>query len=182
MRIRPNERQHIADLIREELEQANQRIAERILQFECLPAANKDDKFDNVRRFYNDLVEKDWTEADEEALGGFADLSEDDIKRMMREAFRRSRVHPVPSFASLINVLKRIEGEPNADAGLALNNPDAVSAPERERLANVLHKELAEAAIEIANKLKLGDTKADIVREQLEIVEGAVVGQFTPLV
>ena len=182
MRIRPNERQHIADLIREELEQANQKISERLLQFECLPAANKEDKFDNVRRFYNDLVEKDWTEADEEALGGFADLSEDDIKRMMREAFRRSRVHPVPSFASLINVLKRIEGEPNAEAGLALNNPDAVSASERERIANVLHNELTAAADEIANKLKLGDTKADIVREQLEIVEGAIVGQFTPLV
>jgi hypothetical protein len=182
MRIRPSERQHITDVIREELEQANQKIAERIVQFECLPVANKDDKFDNVRRFYNDLVEKDWTEADEETLSGFTDLSEDDIKRMMREAFRRSRVHPVPSFASLINVLKRIEGEPNGDAGLALNNPDAVSASERERLANVLHEELAGAADEIANRLKLGDAKADIVREQLETVEGAVVSRFTPLV
>ena len=182
MRIRPNERQHIADIIREELEQANQRISERILQFECQPAENKEDKFDSVRRFYNDLVEKDWTDADEEILSGFTDLSEADIKRMMREAFRRSRVHPVPSFASLINVLKRNEGEPNDEAGLSLNNPDAVSAPERERLANVLHKELAEAAGEIANRLKLGEAKADIVREQLQVVEGAIVGQFTPLV
>jgi hypothetical protein len=182
MRIRPNERQHITDVIREELEQANQKIAERIVQFECIPVTNKAEKFDNVRRFYNDLVEKDWTEADEEVLGSFAELSEDEIKQMMREAFRRSRVHPVPSFASLINVLKRIEGEPNGDAGLSLNNPDAVSAPERERLANVLHEELTEAANEIANRLKLGETKADIVREQLEIVEGAIVSRFTPLV
>jgi hypothetical protein len=182
MRIRPNERQHIADIIREELEQANQRINERIVQFECQPLENKEDKFDNVRRFYNDLIEKDWTEADEESLGGFSDLSEGDIKRMMREAFRRSRVHPVPSFASLINVLKRIEGEPSSEAGLSLNNPDAVSASERERIANVLHKELTEAADEIASRLKLGDAKADIVREQLEIVEGAIVSRFTPLV
>ncbi|MFP5263365.1 MAG: hypothetical protein ACLGJB_15800 [Blastocatellia bacterium] len=182
MRIRPNERQYIADVIREELEQANQRIAERIVQFECPPATNKDEKFDNVRRFYNDLAEKEWTEADEEALGGFADLSEGDIKRMMREAFRRSRVHPVPSFASLINVLKRNEGEQNGDAGVSLNNPDAVSASERERIANVLHKELTEAADEIADRLKLGDAKADVVREQLQIVEGAIVSRFTPLV
>jgi hypothetical protein len=182
MRIRPNERQHIADLIREELEQANQRISERIVQYECQPAENKEDNFDSVRRFYNDLVEKDWTDADEETLNGFTDLSEADIKRMMREAFRRSRVHPIPSFASLINVLKRIEGEPPSEAGLSLNNPDAVPASERERLANVLHKELTEAVDEIANRLKLGEAKADIVREQLQIVEGAIVGQFTPLV
>jgi hypothetical protein len=181
MRIRPNERQHIADLIREEFEQANQRISERLVQFECQPVENRTDKFDSVRRFYSDLVEKDWTEADEESLAGFSNLSEADIKQMMREAFRRSRVHPVPSFASLINVLRRMEGEPDG-AGLSLNNPDAVSAPERERLANVLHKELTEAAEEIASRLKLGDSKADIVREQLEIVEGAVVGHFTPLV
>jgi hypothetical protein len=57
-----------------------------------------------------------------------------------------------------------------------------VSAPERERIANVLHKELNEAVDVIANRLNLGDTKAEIVREQLEIVEGAIVGQFTPLV
>lgn len=182
MRIRPNERHHIADLIREELEQANRRISERIAQFECHPVENKEDNFAGVRRFYNDLVEKDWTEADEETLAGFTDLSEVEIKRMMREAFRRSRVHPVPSFASLINVLKRTEAEANEEAGLSLNNPDAVSASERERIANVLHKELTEAADEIANRLKLGGTKVDIVREQLEIVEGAIVSRFTPLV
>jgi len=84
--------------------------------------------------------------------------------------------------ASLINVLKRNEAEPSSEAGLALFNPDAVSAPERERIANVLHKELDEAAEEIANRLKLGDTKAEMVREQLQIVEGAIVGQLTPLV
>ena len=182
MRIRPNERQYIADIIHEELDRASQRISERINEFECQPAANKEDKFDSVRSFYSDLIEKDWTDADEEALNGFSDLSEDEIKRMMREAFRRSRVHPVPSFASLINVLKRNEAEANSDSGLALFNPDAVSASERERIANVLHKELTEAVDEIASRLKLGDAKAEMVREQLEIVEGAIVGQFTPLV
>ncbi|HEX8185491.1 MAG TPA: hypothetical protein VF747_12085 [Blastocatellia bacterium] len=182
MRIRPNERQYIADIIREELEQANQRISERIFEFECQPAANKEDSFACVRRFYTDLVDKDWTEADEETLNSFSDLNEDEIKRMMREAFRRSRVHPVPNFASLINVLKRNEDEANGEAGLGLINPDAVSASERERIANVLHKELTEAVDEIANRLKLGETKAEIVREQLEIVEGAIVGRFTPLV
>src|SRR5215216_4353171 len=182
MRIRPNERQYIADIIREELEQANLKISARISEFECQPAANKEDKFDSVRNFYSDLVNKDWTDSDEETLRSFSDVSEDEIKRMMREAFRRSRVHPVPNFASLINVLKRNEGEPNGDFGLSLNNPDAVSASERERIANVVQRELMEAVDEIANKLKLGGTKAEIVREQLEIVEGAIVGEFTPLV
>jgi hypothetical protein len=79
-------------------------------------------------------------------------------------------------------VLKRNEDEANGEAGLGLINPDAVSASERERIANVLHKELTEAVDEIANRLKLGETKAEIVREQLEIVEGAIVGRFTPLV
>ena len=182
MRIKQIERQYIADIIQEELGQASQKINERIYEFECQPAANLEDKFASVRRFYTDLVDKDWMDADEEVLRSLSDLSEDEIKRMMREAFRRSRVHPVPSFASLINVLKRSEIEPNNEAGLALFNPDAVSASERERIANVLHKELDEAADEIANRLKLGDTKAEIVREQLQIVEGAIVGQFTPLV
>ena len=182
MRIRQNERQYIADIIQEELGQASQRISERIFEFECQPAANKEDSFDSVRRFYTDLVDKDWIDADEEVLRTLSDLSEDEIKRMMREAFRRSRVHPVPSFASLINVLKRTDAEPSGDTGVALFNPDAVSASERERIANVLHKELNEAVDEIANRLKLGDAKAEVVREQLEIVEGAIVGQFTPLV
>jgi hypothetical protein len=99
---------------------------------------------------------------------------------MMREAFRRSRVHPVPSFASLMNTLKKSNGY--AHGAGTLSNPDAISAVERERIANLLHTELTEAAQEIANRLKLGDTKAEIVREQLEAVEGTIISRFTPLV
>jgi hypothetical protein len=61
-------------------------------------------------------------------------------------------------------------------------NPDAISAVERERIANLLHLELEEAARGIAARLKLGDTKLDIIREELEIVEGAIISRFTPLV
>lgn len=182
MRLRPTERQQITDLLRDEIEQATSRVSERLAQYEYQPAESKADQLDGVRRFYSELTEKDWTTADEDALTSLNDLGEGDIKQMLREAFRRSRVHPVPSFASLINVLKRDADAPAADAGASLNNPDAIPAGERERLANTLHHELLEAADEIARRLKLTDTKADIVREQLEIIAGTIIGYFTPLV
>ena len=182
MRIRPNERQQITDILHEELEEANRRISERLGQYECQPASSKEDSFDDVRRLYNDLVDKNWTEADEESLNGFAELSEEEIKRMMCEAFRRSRVHPIPSFASLINVLKRNDGDPVSELATTLNNPDAIGAMEREHIANILHDELKEAADLIAARLKLDDTKAEILREQLQVIEGTIVSRMTPLV
>src|SRR6185312_3498527 len=107
---------------------------------------------------------------------------ESEIKEMMREAFRRSRLYPIPSFASLINALKKDSGEASSQPAGSLNNPDAVPQVERERIANMLHQDLVEAADEISRRLKLADTKADIVREQLEIAEGAIIARFTPLV
>lgn len=182
MRIRLNERQYISDILREELEQANDRIGQRLAQFECGPPVYKDDQFDGVRRFYDDLVNKDWTETDEDCLQTLSDKNEEEIKAMMREAFRRSRVHPIPSFPSLINVLKKGEDSNSTETAPRLGNPDAVSSDERERLANILRGELTEAAQEISSRLGLSDSKSEIVREQLEIVEGSIVSRFTPLV
>jgi hypothetical protein len=182
MRLRPTERQQIFDLLREEIEGATNRVSERLAQYEYQPAKSKSDELDGVRQFYSELTEKDWTAADEAALANLHELCEGEIKQMLRDAFRRSRVYPIPSFASLVNVMKRVEEEPHAPAGVSLNNPDAMPAAERDRLANTLHRELLEAADEIAQRLKLGETKAEIVREQLEVVAGAIIGRFMPLV
>lgn len=182
MRIRQQAQQRIAEVLREELEEASRRIRDRLSELERRPVASKDDSLDGVRRFYQDLTDNDWTEADEEALGGLADSTEEQTKRMMREAFRRSRVHPIPSFASLINVARKGPGMSALDAAAPFANPDAVPAAERERLANLLHRGLSAAAHEIASRLELTGTKADVVREQLEDVEGAIISEFTPLV
>ena len=180
IRIKPNERQHLSDVIREELDQAERRIDERLAQYECQPAASKQDEFDNVRRFYVDLTNNDWTDADEETLNNYSSLGEEEIKDMMRQAFRRSRVYPVPNFASLMNTLRKDNG--HIESLGQLRNSDAISAAEREHIANLLHQELTDAAHEIASRLQLGDTKAEVVREQLETVEGAIISRFTPLV
>src|ERR1041385_2250015 len=126
MRLRPNERQEIADILHEELKEATRRISERLAEFECQPASSKEDQMDNVRRFYTDLTDKDWTDADEETLNDYADLGEGEIKEMMREAFRRSRMYPVPNFASLINALKNVSGDPTSQPAGSYNNLDAV--------------------------------------------------------
>src|SRR5215210_6252548 len=110
MRVKANERQHLSDIIREELDQAERRIHERLSQYECQPAASKQDELDNVRRFYMDLANNEWTDADEETLNSYSSLGEAEIKDMMRHAFRRSRVFPVPSFASLMNTLRKDNG------------------------------------------------------------------------
>lgn len=184
MRIRPNERQFITDIFLEEIEEASRRISERLSQFECPPTETSGDKFDGVRRFYEDLTGKAWEESDEEALQNLGEVSEGEVKRMMREAYLRSRIHPVPSFSYLINLLKRGESEASEGNGSAqkLGNPDAISAVERERIANLLHNELIEASSEIASRLNLADSKADVIREQLQVVEGRIIGEFTPLV
>jgi len=101
---------------------------------------------------------------------------------MLRDAFRRSRVHPVPSLASLINVSRKGPGTSALDGAVSFANPDAVPAAERERIANLLHRGLIAAASEIASRLELSGTKADVVREHLEDVEGAIISEFTPLV
>jgi hypothetical protein len=182
MRLRPNERQEISDILQEEIKDANRRIIERLAEFECQPASTKEDQMDGIRRFYVDLAEKDWTDADEETLSGYSDLGENAIKEMMREAFRKLRVYPVPSFASLIKTLRTELPDPSPQPMGSLNNIDAVPAVDRERIANMLHQDLLEAADEISKRLKLADTKAKIVHEQLEIVAGSIIARFTPLV
>jgi len=182
MRIRQQEHQRLAEILSEELEEAGRRITDRLSELERRPVASKDDSKDGVRRFYQDLTDNDWTEADEQALGGLADSTEEQTKHMMREAFRRSRVHPIPSLASLINVARKGPGASAPDTGVSYANPDAVPAAERERMANLLHRGLRAAASEIASRLDLTGAKADVVREQLEDVEGAIVSEFTPLV
>lgn len=182
MRIKQQEHQRIAEIVREELEETSRRIRDRLSEIDRPPVPSKDDSLDGVRRFYQDLTDNDWTEADEEALGGLADSTEEQTKRMMREAFRRSRVHPIPSLASLINVARKGPGTSALDTPAPFANPDAMPAAERERMANLLHRGLRAAAGEIASRLELTGTKADVVRERLEDVEGAIISEFTPLV
>ena len=182
MRIRPREHQRVAEIVREELQEAGRRIGERLSEIETQPVAGNDDSLPGVRSFYRDLTDNDWTEADEEALGGLEGLTESQVKVLMRDAFRRSRVHPLPSFASLINVAKKGPGVSGVAAGAFFANPDAVPAAERERIASLLHKGLREAAGEIASRLNLTDTKAAVVRQHLEDIEGSIISEFTPLV
>ena len=181
MRIRPDERQIIADIVREESDEASRRVAERLSTFECRPVSGNDDTMESIRRFYEELADSAWTEADEEALTSLGDLSEHEVKQMLRESFRRSPVFPPPSFSFLVNVHKRDEPEAQSTAAGSLANPDAVSAHDRERMANLLHAELEEAAEEIAKRLRL-EGKADVVREELQRVEGNIISRFTPLV
>ena len=182
MRMRPREHTRVAEILQEELEHATHRISERLSELERKPIASKDDSFDGVRSFYQDLTDNDWTDADEEALGNLPGATEEQIKLMMRDAFRRSRVHPVPSLASLINVATKGPGLLGGEAGAFFANSDALPAAERERIANLLHRELNEAAREIAERLKLNDSTAKVVREQLESIEGSIISELTPLV
>ncbi|HSB12712.1 MAG TPA: hypothetical protein VLM38_24695 [Blastocatellia bacterium] len=182
MRIRPREHQRVAEIVRDELQEASRRIGDRLSEIERQPVAAKDDSMGGVRSFYRDLTDNDWTEADEETLASLEGSTAPQVKALMRDAFRRSRVHPQPSFASLINVARKGPGVSGAQAGAFFGNPDAVPAAERERIASLLHRELREAAGEIATKLNLTDNKAQLVRQQLEDIEGAIISEFTPLV
>lgn len=182
MIIRHNERQRITDILRDEFDQANRRINERLAELECAPVSNLDNDRAGIRSFYEDLVDKEWTAADEECLLTLGDKSESEIKRMMREGFRRSRIYPLPSFASLINALKKGGDEVHFEAGQPLANLDAISSIERERLANLLYDEMVGTAEEIASRLNLNDAKTQVVREHLENLQGQIVSRFTPLV
>lgn len=182
MRIRPREHQRVAEIVREELQEASRRIGDRLSEIEMQPVARKDDSMSAVRSFYRDLTDNDWTEADEEALAVLEGSTEAQLKALMRDCFRRSRVHPQPSFASLINVARKGPGVSAAEASVFFANPDAVPAAERERIASLLHRELREAAGEIATRLNLTDNKAQLVRQKLEDIEGAIISEFTPLV
>jgi hypothetical protein len=178
MRIRQSDTTEITDICREEIEEANRRICDRLKQFEQRPASSADDKMEGVRKFYEDLADKNWTKADEDALQGLEGISESDIKAKMREGFRKAQLYPIPNFAYLVSVMKT---DSRQEAAQSMANTEAVSAAERERLANVLQKELTEAARDIAASLRLSDTNTEIIREQLEITQGNIIGRLTPL-
>ena len=178
MRIRPTERQEITDICREELEEVSRRIHERLAHFEQRAAGSNADHLEGVRRFYEDLADKNWTKADEDFLATLGNLNETEIKKMMREGFRKAQLFPLPNFAYLIHAKE----EARASTGTHNTYSDAVSAADRERLANVLQRELTEAVRDIASNLRLTDTNSEIVREQLEIAQGNIIGRLTPLV
>jgi hypothetical protein len=181
MIIRSEHRQLVSDICRDELRQAVDRMDRRLREIEGQPAVQSDDELQTVRRLYEELADKVWTDPDEECLKSLPqDLGCNDIKRMMREAFRHSSVIPIPSFAFLVSLSKRINNQAPS-AGLASRNPDAVSAAEREHLANLLEERLQEAAEAIVLKLELSESKATIVRDELDLVQSQIVGQFTPL-
>jgi hypothetical protein len=179
MRIRPSERQEITDICREELDIASQRISERLSHFDERPASASEDKLETVRKFYEDLADKNWTKADEDALHNLADLNERQIKNLMREGHRKASLSPVPNFAYLIHTAREEDVNPHVTGSLA--NLEAVSAAERERLASVLETELSEAVQDIAFNLQLTESKADLVRKQLQLTQGNIIGRLTPL-
>jgi hypothetical protein len=109
-------------------------------------------------------------------------MSEEEIKRTMREGFRRSPVYPVPNFASLLNVLRKGATGAMREWENSSLRSGAVSAADRERLSNLLFDELAEAAQEIASRLDLNESASRLVREQLETAQGQIISRFTPLV
>jgi hypothetical protein len=180
MKIRPDQRQAVKQICRDELEAATRRIYERLAEMESRQDGSSDEKFEGVRRFYEEMADKRWSKADEECLRSLPEQSEAEIKQSMREAFRRSPVFPVPNFGYLMNLVKKGEAEISKPLGHASKNPDAFSAAERERLANLLETQLMEAAREIALRLNLDGAKSAIVREELELVQGQIIGRFTP--
>jgi len=179
--MRPEHRHLVSDICRDELRQAVDRVDQRLREIEGQPAAQSEDELQTVRRLYEELAEKVWTGPDEECLKSLPnDLACSDIKQMMREAFRHSSVIPVPSFAYLIGLSRRLHSEAPRP-GWGSRNPDAVSAAERERLANLLEERLQEAAEAIVKKLGLNEAKSAVVRDELDLVQSQIVGQFTPL-
>jgi hypothetical protein len=181
MIIRPEQRQLVSNICRDELHQAVDRVDQRLREIECQPAGNSEDEFRTVRRFYEELADKVWTEPDEASLKSLPqDLDCNEIKRMMREAFRHSPVIPIPSFGYLMGLSKRMHSEVPR-AGFGSRNPDAVSAADREHLANLLEGRLEEAADEIVKKLVLNESKSAIVRDELDLAQSRIIGHFSPL-
>lgn len=179
MRIRSTERQDITDICREELEEASRRINERLAHFEKRPVTANEDKLEGVRRFYEDLADKNWMKADEDFLISLAEKSESEIKTLMRDGFRKARLLPIPNFAYLINVASKEDS--GVEPAAALSNLEAISAAERERLANVLQRELSEAARDIALTLRLSEANARMIHEQLEVMQGSIISRLSPL-
>jgi hypothetical protein len=175
-----NQSQRVTGICRDELDLAVQRIEERLSEMELRPVETGPDAFEGIRRFYEELSEHVWTESDEQYLAGMKDTDPASIKRMMREAYRHSPVIPVPSFGYLIHLAKRLEaGAREFQPGVGSN---AVSAADRERLANLLDQQLKGAADEIISALRLSQPNCELVIQRLEAVQGQIISQLTPLV
>jgi hypothetical protein len=185
MKIRRDQRRILEDICREELDAAYRRIHERLEEIEVHPPVSREvaeDGFGSVRRFYEDLTDKEWTDPDERSLRSIHGSDAREIKGLMREAYRRCPVLPIPSFKYLINVARKSEGPTSFIPNDSMRNSDAISAMERERLANFLAEHLSEAAGEIISRLHLSDKTGVVVREQLEHAQGTIVARFSPLV
>jgi hypothetical protein len=179
--MRPEQRQLVSDICREELNQAVDRVDHRLREIEGQPATHSEDDLQTVRSLYEELADRVWTEPDEDCLKTLPKgLACNDIKLMMREAFRHSSVMPIPSFAYLVGLSKKIHSSA-PKPGLSARNPDAVSAVEREHLANLLEERLQEAAEAIIGKLGLNEAKSAVVRDELDLVQSQIIAQFTPL-
>ena len=181
MLIRPDERQIVHDICREEMEEANRRIAERLRAIQSRPRSCDEDEFESIRRFYEDLTDNVWSKADEECLSSLSSEGVVELKRLMREGFRLSPVHPAPNFKYLINIVKRSEAEGQAPFQCSHMSTDAVPSSSRERLANLLDEQLRVAADDIVLRLKLNESNETVVRERLEMAQGHIIGDFTPL-
>ncbi len=182
MRITPNERQKITDIIKDEIEGAVTRIEERLSQRETAPASLTNDRFEAVRKFYEEIVGKVWTQADEDYLKNLGDMSEGDLRQMMRDGFRRSPVYPVPNFASLINAVRKSYGESQLSNDFPAVKSEAISTDLRERLSNLLSEEMAVAVGVMASRMDLSETARKIIAEEIEVAEGQIISRFTPLV
>lgn len=172
--------QKFAEICREELEAARKRINERFGDLDTSPVGDREDGMDSVRRLYEDLVEKQWTDSDEDCLATLADSSQAQIKKMMREAFRHSPVMPIPSLKYMVSFAKKMETEPPRAPVPA--SPDSFSALERERLANLLAEQLQKTEETLIERLEVDDAKSSIVHEILQDAQGNIVSHFTPLV
>jgi hypothetical protein len=183
MRIRRDQRQRLEEIFREEMDAAYKRIQERLAEIETQPLKNRGTGGGptSIRGFYEDLTEKQWTDSDEQCLESLSDLNPGEVKRLIRDAYRRSLVFPIPSFKYLMNLARKNE-RAAASGNDSLRNADAISAIERERLANFLADHLKDAAEEIIGRLELSDKKGVVVREQLEEAQGSIIARFSPLV
>ncbi|HEY6332932.1 MAG TPA: hypothetical protein VI756_26645 [Blastocatellia bacterium] len=172
--------QKFAEICREELEAARQRIDERFGDLDTSPLDDRKDGSDGIRRFYEDLAEKRWTESDEECLASLKDSSQAEIKRMIRDAFRHSQVMPIPSLKYMIGLAKKMENEPPRSP--VPSSPDAFSALEREQLANLLAERLQQTGDTLIQRLEIDDAKSSLVHEILQDAQGSIVSHFSPLV
>ncbi|HYM00255.1 MAG TPA: hypothetical protein VEZ90_14980 [Blastocatellia bacterium] len=180
MKIRPSQRQKVSDICREELDRAARRIEDRLSEMESKRSEAGHHSHENIRKFYEELADKEWTDSDQECLETVKHLGDHQIKQMMKDAFRHSAVMPLPSFAYLMNLAKKLD--PQVAVVPTAHRSNAVSAAERERLANLLDQQLRAAGDEIVSALRLTQPNCELVLQRLEAVQGHIISELSPLV